>query len=199
MNKRTSKWASTIFAGLTLFTALSPAATSQAATEKSVVQVNQIAKDLVVIRTFDAPVQEVWKYWAESEQVRKWWGPTGFTSPLAKMDFREGGTSLVCMRAPNGQEFYNTWTYRKIVPLKEIEYVLDWADKESKKTDPTAFGLPANMPREVRHVITFKTLDGGKTEMTVTEYGYTSEQHYNLSKMGLEQCLNKMAAALTGK
>jgi hypothetical protein len=31
--------------------------------------------------------------------------------------------------------------------------------------------------------------------MTVTEYGYTSDQVFDLSKVGLEQCLDKMAAS----
>jgi len=35
-----------------------------------------------------------------------------------------------------------------------------------------------------------------KTEMTVTEYGYSSDQAFDLSKAGLEQCLDKMAEAL---
>ena len=39
------------------------------------------------------------------------WGPNGFTSPCAEIDFREGGISLVCMRAPEemgGQDLYST-------------------------------------------------------------------------------------------
>jgi hypothetical protein len=31
--------------------------------------------------------------------------------------------------------------------------------------------------------------------MTVTEYDYTSDQAHDLSKAGLEQCLDKMAAS----
>ena len=66
----------------------------------------------------------------------QWWGPEGFTCPVAKMDFREGGTSLVCMRAPKefgGQDMYNTWSYRKIVPLERIEYILNFTDKDGEK------------------------------------------------------------------
>jgi uncharacterized protein YndB with AHSA1/START domain len=155
-------------------------------------------RDLVVTRTFDAPAESVWKAWSDSGYVKRWWGPTGFTAPVANMDFREGGTSLVCMRAPGGQDFYNTWTYRKIVPLKLIEFTLDWADKDGKRVDPSTMGLPPNMPRDVRHVITFKSAGDKKTEMTVTEYGYTSDQHFDLSKAGLEQCLDKMAAIFAG-
>jgi uncharacterized protein YndB with AHSA1/START domain len=52
-------------------------------------------RDLVVTRLFDAPIEQVWKAWSDPEYVRRWWGPEGFTSPLATIDFREGGISLV--------------------------------------------------------------------------------------------------------
>jgi hypothetical protein len=59
-------------------------------------------------------------------------------------------------------------------------------------------GLPPDIPQEVRHVVTFKDV-GGKTELTVVEYGYKSDQTFDLSKAGLEQCLDKIAAALGDK
>jgi hypothetical protein len=34
--------------------------------------------------------------------------------------------------------------------------------------------------------------------MTVTEYGYTSDGAFEMSKLGLEQCLDKMAASFGG-
>jgi len=198
--KNMAKGVGVVLSGLIMVGALALGANSQTEGEKSVAQDDQKieTKDLVVTRTFDAPVAEVWKYWAESERVKKWWGPNGFTAPLARMDFREGGTSLVCMRAPNGQDFYNTWTYRKIEPLKRIEFILGWADKDGQKDDPVKMGLPQDIPQEVRHVVTFKDV-GGKTELTVTEYGYKTDQTLEMSKAGLEQCLDKMATALGGK
>lgn len=124
-------------------------------------------------------------------------GPTGFTCPVAKMDFREGGTSLVCMRAPKeflgGQDMFNTWTNEKIVPLKRFVYILRFADKDGKMVDPTKQGLPPEMPKEVRNDVTFKELGKDKTEVTVTEYGCTVGQMMEMSKMGLEQCLDKIA------
>lgn len=150
-------------------------------------------RDLVVTRVFDAPVELVWKAWTDPEHVMQWWGPTGFTSPLARMDFREGGTSLVCMRSPEGQDLYNTWTYQKIVPMQRIEFIQRFADEDGNKIDPATMGLPPGIPRDVRHVVTFKAV-GDKTEMSVTEYGYTSDQIVEISRAGLEQCLDKMAA-----
>jgi uncharacterized protein YndB with AHSA1/START domain len=70
--------------------------------------------DDVVIRVLKAPVEEVWKTWSDPEYVTRWWGPARFTSPDAEMDFRVGGASLVCMRAPaeyGSQDMYHTWTY----------------------------------------------------------------------------------------
>jgi uncharacterized protein YndB with AHSA1/START domain len=153
-------------------------------------------RDLVFTRLFDAPVEQVWKAWTDPELVKRWWGPNHFTCPLAQMDVREGGKSLVCMRAPKefgGQDMYSTWTYTKIVPLREIEYLHHFADKDGKRVDPATQGLPPDMPEEVRNLVTFKAA-GDKTELTVTEFDWPVGQMMEMSKLGMEQCLDKMAA-----
>jgi uncharacterized protein YndB with AHSA1/START domain len=158
-----------------------------------------VTKNVVVTRIFDAPVEVVWNAWVEPELVKQWWGPAGFTAPVAEMDFREGGRSLVCMRAPaeyGGQDLYNTWTYRRIVPMREIEFVQHFADQDGNRIDPASLGLPPGIPEDVRHVITFASAAGNKTEMTVTEFGYPNDEIVAISKAGMEQCVDKMAAAL---
>jgi hypothetical protein len=42
----------------------------------------------------------------------------------------------------------------------------------------------------VRHLGTFHALGEHRTELTVTEYGYPSDQLLELSKAGLEQVLD---------
>lgn len=158
-----------------------------------------ITYDVILTRDFDAPLERVWNAWREPEMVKRWWGPTGFTAPVANMDFREGGRSLVCMRAPQafgGQDFYNTWTYTKIEPLQRIEYLLRFADASGAPQSPAALGLPPGIPQEVPHEITFEPLGAGKTRVRVTERGYASEQTRDISTAGMNQCLEKMAAAL---
>ena len=153
--------------------------------------------DVVVVRVFRAPVKEAWKAWSDPELVMRWWGPTGFSCPAATMDFREGGTSLVCMRAPKefgGRDMFNTWIYEKIVPMKRFVYILRFADKDGKTVDPAEQGLPPEMPKEVRNEVAFKELGEDKSEVTVTEYGWTVGRMMEMSKLGLEQCLDKMEA-----
>ena len=158
-------------------------------------------RDLVVTRIFAAPVDLVWKAWTNPEYVMRWWGPDHFTSPSAKIDFREGGTSLVCMRAPEdfgGQDMYSTWVYQKIVPLKRIEFIQNLADKDGNQIDPVEIGMPPEFPRDIRTVVTFKDLGNGKTEMTVTEYNMPAadtELGKN-AELGLNQSLDKMAVSL---
>lgn len=153
-------------------------------------------RDLVVTRVVDAPVGQVWRAWTDPELVRRWWGPTGFTCPLARIDLREGGTSLVAMRSPQGQDLYNTWTYRRIVPRQRLEFIQNFADQDGNTIAPASIGLPAEIPQDVHHLVTFNALGEHRTELTVTEYGYASDKILELSKAGLEQVLDKLSASL---
>jgi uncharacterized protein YndB with AHSA1/START domain len=152
--------------------------------------------DVVVTRVFDAPVERVWQAWSDPADVKQWWGPDGFTAPVAEMDFREGGKSLVCMSSSQFGDLYSTWTYRTIRPLEQIDFVHEFANKDGEKIEPASLGLPPGIPSQVPQSVTFRTVDGNKTEMTVSEYGYTSEDVVAISRVGLEQCLDKIAALL---
>ena len=138
----------------------------------------------------------VWEIWINPELVKRWWGPKHFTSPVARIDFRVGGKSIVSMKAPpemGGQEFYSVWAYDKIIPMQKIEFIQSLSDENGNKTDPTNVGMPADFPIDIRTVVTFRELGGNKTEMTVTEYadmGSTS----NFAQIGLEQSMDKMIA-----
>ena len=155
-----------------------------------------MAKQIEVTKTFNAPVEMVWEVWVDPGLVKRWWGPKDFISPVAIIDFRVGGKSIVSMKAPKemgGQEFYSIWEYIKIIPLKTIEFIQNLSDKDGNRTDPTKFGMPPDFPMDIRTVVTFQELAGNKTEMTVTEYadmGITT----NFAQLGLEQSLDKMAA-----
>lgn len=149
--------------------------------------------DMHLTRQFDAPVARVWHAWTESEQVKRWWGPQGFTAPVAEMDVRVGGTSLVCMRSPEGQDLYNTWTYTVVEPLERLQFISHFADADGNRISPTDVGLPPDIPEEVPHIVTFETLDDDRTKLTVTEFGYSNEAITEMSKAGMNQCLDKMA------
>jgi uncharacterized protein YndB with AHSA1/START domain len=156
-------------------------------------------RDLVITRLFDAPIEVVWKAWTDPEYVMRWWGPTGFTSPSCKIDFREGGTFIFHMRAPKefqgGSDFYTAGVYKKIVPLKLIEFSQGLADKDGNRIDPATMGMPADFPKEIPSALAFKRV-GDRTELTVTERDWTVGQMRDMSEAGMNECLDKLAIVL---
>lgn len=155
--------------------------------------------DLTVTRVFDSPASAVFSAWTDSQLVKRWWGPNGFTCPIADMDVRVGGTSFVCMRAPaewGGMEMFNTWTYRVVDPGRRLEFILRFADKNRNTIAPQSIGVPVGVPSEVPHILTFVDRGDGTSEMTITEVGYTSTEAVETSKAGLAQTLDKLAEVL---
>jgi len=158
-----------------------------------------ISIDLSLTRTFEASALAVYTAWTDSRLLKRWWGPDGFTCPLADMDVRVGGTSLVCMRAPaewGGLDMFNTWTYGVVDPGRRLEFVLRFVDKERAVITPQSLGVPAGVPSEVPHLLTFTDVEEQRSILSITEVGYTSLQALEASKRGLEQTLDKLAKVL---
>ena len=150
-------------------------------------------QNLVITRTFDAPLEQLWNAWIDPDVIQQWWGPDGFTCPLANIDFREGGTSIVCMTSPAFGEHYSTWDYTRIVPMERIELIHNLADKNGNKINPVDVGMPEDFPVDQLQVFSFKALGENQTEVTVTEHDWTVGQMMDMSRMGMEQCLSKIA------
>src|SRR5688500_6087761 len=87
-------------------------------------------QDLVVTRVFDAPREMVWKAWTDAEQMKRWWGPKGFTAPTCTMDLRVGGKYLHCMRSPEGQDFWSTGVYREVTAPERLVMTDSFADEK---------------------------------------------------------------------
>jgi uncharacterized protein YndB with AHSA1/START domain len=153
--------------------------------------------EVVVVREFDAPPEVAWSAWLDPEQIRQWWGPVGFTCPRAEVDFRVGGSTLVTMQAPDeygGFLMHNLWTYTAMTEPSRIEFVSRFADADGNPIEPADAGIPPGVPSEVPHVVDLEPLPGGRTRVTVTELGYTSEEARAQSQLGQEQVLDKMQA-----
>ena len=157
--------------------------------------------DLVVSHTFHAPVEKVWQAWTEEKFVQRWWRVDGFSNILAKMDVREGGVSHVGMRASKeygGMDYYNVFKYTRVVPLQLIQYISNFADKGGNAISPEAVGLPAETPMDKEQQVEVKDLGGGKTKVTITEFGWLAGGvMIERSQSGLEQTLANIDKVLS--
>jgi uncharacterized protein YndB with AHSA1/START domain len=158
---------------------------------------NMIAEpELVIERIFDAPRELVFKAWSEPRYVSRWWGPKNFTAPFCNIDFRVGGSFHFCMRSPQGNEYWNKGTYLEIVAPEKIVTVMYFSDRDGNRLEPTAYGLGADFPSEMRDVITFEPHGRGSTKL-VLHRGHSLEIAKRFGELdGWNQSLDRFAAAL---
>src|SRR3989449_10417530 len=82
--------------------------------------VRKSERELVTTHTFDAPRELVWKAWTDPKLIPRWWGPSRYSTIVAKMDVRAGGRWLYCQRDADGNEIGGPGEYREVVPLKRL-------------------------------------------------------------------------------
>ncbi len=159
--------------------------------------------ELIIERIFDAPVEEVWKYWTEPEYYAKWWGPKDFTGKVKAMDVRVGGKFLGAMHGPAGTEFdkdfWSTGVYKEIIPMEKIVVTDSFADENGNVVPSTYYGM-SNFPLEMLITVTFEKTEDGKTKMTLRHSGIEKISDTDRSNMqqGWNQSLDKIAASLKG-
>lgn len=155
-------------------------------------------KDIVITREYNYPVELVWKAWTDPSLVMKWWGPKHYTSPSCEIDFNEGGKYVFCMRAPDTQgskESYSAGEYTKIVPMERLEFTSYLSDRDGNPIDPIQANVPSDFPRNIEFVIEF-IAKGERTEIKITEYGWTAGEMLKYAIIGMNQSLDKLAAKL---
>ena len=70
----------------------------------------------------DAPLDLVWKVWTNADDIAQWWGPSGFTNTIHKMDVVANGEWLLTMHGADGKRFPNKSVFIEIVPQKKIVF-----------------------------------------------------------------------------
>lgn len=71
-------------------------------------------------RVFDAPAHRVFEAWTRAEHIERWFGPKGFTVHSATADARPGGVFRMCMRSPEGKDYWVRGFYREVVPGERL-------------------------------------------------------------------------------
>jgi len=56
-------------------------------------------KEVSFERTYEAPLENVWRAWTDPEQLKSWWGPDNVTIPECEVDLRVGGRFYIVMEA----------------------------------------------------------------------------------------------------
>lgn len=151
--------------------------------------------DTILSRTFDAPVDVVWKAWTRPEYIRRWWGPKDYTAPFAEIDLREGGKYLYDMRSPEGQDFWSTGTILEIVPREKIVITDSFSDEKGNIVPASHYGMQGGWPLETLATVTFEDHDS-KTTLTLLSKGTPPGEMAEMAKAGWNESFDKLERVL---
>ncbi len=79
-------------------------------------------RELLLMRTLNAPIELVWEVWTKPEHIAQWWGPNGFTNTITIMEPVPGGHWHLVMHGPDGTNYPNKSKFIEIIEFKRISY-----------------------------------------------------------------------------
>jgi uncharacterized protein YndB with AHSA1/START domain len=138
---------------------------------------------LHLTRTFAAPREKVFRAWTEPEELKRWWGPEGYATPIAEVDLQVGGKYRLGMRKlPEGDLFYLVGTYREVRRPEKLVYTWSWEGQAD-------FG---------ETLVTVEFRDRGpSTEVVLTHALFRTEKARQDHDKGWNGCLDRLAKALS--
>lgn len=118
-------------------------------------------REIAITRVFNAPRNLVWSAWTDPKHVGQWWGPTGFTNTIHKMEVKVGGVWDFIMHGPDGTDYPNKIVFTEVVKPELLKF-------DHGSDDP-------NDPRQFKVTVNFKALESEKTEIMMRMVFQTKE------------------------
>lgn len=122
------------------------------------------AKEFVITRIINAPLDLIWKANTEADRLAQWWGPKGFKMLKCTIDLRPGGMFHYGMQSPDNSVMWGKFVYREIVPKTKLVFVVSFSDE---KAGITRHPMAPNWPAETLNTLTLSEHEG-KTTLTLS-------------------------------
>lgn len=152
----------------------------------------ELENELVLARIIDAPREKIFRAWTDPEILKQWFVPKPWTISKVEMDVRPGGSSLIVMRDPDGNEYPNPGVFLEVVENEKIV-----------TTDAfTGAWTPSEKPF-MTMILTLEDAGEGRTRYIARALHWNAEDREAHEKMGFHegwgQCadqLEEIAATL---
>ncbi len=119
---------------------------------------------LEMAQTLNAVPELIFRIWTEAEQLRSWFGGTGFEVVEASADAQVGGKWSVTLRgADSGNEWQAVGEYRELDSPHRIAMTMAWLMGEGNRSEESLLTLVL-------------TAQGDKTEVALTQTGFNSPE-----------------------
>ncbi|MEW9807366.1 SRPBCC family protein [Mesorhizobium sp. ZMM04-5] len=151
-----------------------------------------VERELVLERVLDAPREQVYRAWTEPKLLKQWFAPKPWTTPGAALDVRPGGSCLIVMRDPDGNDHPSRGVYLEVVENEKLVFT----DAFSSAWEP------AEKPF-MTAIVTFEDIGSGAERKTryVARARHASvedrEAHEQMGfHQGWSQCAEQLAELL---
>lgn len=138
--------------------------------------------ELLIVRTFDAPVSLVFRIWESREHMFRWLGPKDFTCTHLDYDFRVGGKWRACIVADAYGVNWMGGEFRVIEPNKRIVYSFAWEEDSG--------------PGTLTEITVSFSEQGDKTVQSFHQTPFTSVESRDSHAEGWNQALDREQAYL---
>lgn len=133
---------------------------------------------MTVLAEYDAPVERVWRLYADPRQLERFWGPPTWPATVVDHDLTPGGRVTYFMTGPDGEKSSGYWDVLEVEAPRRFVVEDGFADDSGQPND--------DMPK-TRMEIVLAERAGGGTTMTVTSTFDSSEAMAKLVEMGMEE------------
>jgi uncharacterized protein YndB with AHSA1/START domain len=137
--------------------------------------------ELLIERTFDAPVALVFRIWQDRDHMMRWFGPKNSTCTHLDMDFRPGGKWRAGVTTESGRHLWMGGEYREIEPNKRLVYTFAW-DGAGERADG-----------EMLVTVTFAGVQG-KTVQRFHQTGFANVADRDAHIVGWTEVLDRQQA-----
>ncbi len=142
-------------------------------------------RELTITRLIDAPREKLYRAWTDPTLLRQWFAPLPYTTPVAELDVRPGGSAFIVMRSPDGKDLPNHGVYLDVVPNQRLVST----DAYTNAWDPSEKPF-------MTLILKFEN-EGGKTRYTARVRHWTAADREAHEKMGFHQGWGICADQLT--
>ncbi|MFD8275459.1 SRPBCC family protein [Streptomyces flaveolus] len=143
---------------------------------------------LTLVADFTAPVERVWRLWADPRQLERWWGPPSYPATVEEHDLTPGGDVTYFMTGPDGDKYRGWWRITSVDAPTSLEFTDGFADQDGAPN--TTMPTMAVRVRLGEH--------GGGTRMEMRSVFDSAEQMEQLADMGMVEGLRQAVGQMDG-
>lgn len=132
-------------------------------------------RELVLCRIINASPEQIFRAWTDPNLLKQWFAPRPWTTVHAENDLRAGGSSLVVMKSPEGQEMPCPGVYLEVIPNQKIVF-----------TDAFTSAWEPSQKPFMTATLTFEK-EGDKTKYTARVMHWSVADREQHEKMGFHE------------